>query len=149
MFNSLRSLNNKVNHIHERALSIVYQDFQSNFSTLLVKDNSFSIHQKNLQLSAIEIVKVKINISAEIMNEIFYSSKNYVYELRCGYCLSRSNIIQRILGLSTLPLLLLKYGIKYLTKSKKHAPLQFLKVKLKNGFQRVALVDFAKHMWDK
>ena len=41
------------------------------------------------------------------------------------------------------------YAIKYLTKSKKHAPLQFLKVKLKNGFQRVALVDFAKHMWDK
>ena len=57
--------------------------------------------------------------------------------------------ILRILGLSPLPILLLKYGIKYLTKSKKHAPLQFLKVKLKNGFQRVALVDFAKHMWDK
>ena len=41
-----RSLNNKVNHIHERALRIVYQDFQSSFSALLVKDNSFSIHQK-------------------------------------------------------------------------------------------------------
>ena len=57
--------------------------------------------------------------------------------------------ILRILGLSPLPILLLKYGTKYLTKLKKHAPLQFLKVKLKNGFQRVALVDFAKHMWDK
>ena len=41
-----RSLNNKVNHIHERALRIVYQDFQSSFSALLVKDNSFSIQQK-------------------------------------------------------------------------------------------------------
>ena len=44
-------------------------------------------------------------------------------------------------------ILLLKYGIKYLTKSKKHAPLQFLKVKWEIGFKKVALVDFAKHMW--
>ena len=63
-------------------------------------------------------------------------------------CLDQTSIL-RILGLSPLQILLLKYGIKYLTKSKKHAPLQFLKVKSKNGFQRVALVDFAKHMWDK
>ena len=40
-----RSLD-KVNHIHERALRIVYQDFQSSFSALLVKDNSFTIYQK-------------------------------------------------------------------------------------------------------
>ena len=57
--------------------------------------------------------------------------------------------ILRILGLSPLPILLLKYGTKYEAKSKKHAPLQFLKIKLKNGFQRVAHVDFAKHMWKK
>ena len=41
-----RSLNNKVNHIHERALRIVYQDFLSSFSALRVKDNLFTIHQK-------------------------------------------------------------------------------------------------------
>ena len=87
-----RSLNNKVNHIHERALRIVYQDFQSRFSALLVKDNSFTIHQKNLQLLAIEIFKVKMNISLEIMKEMFDFSKNYAYELRCGNCLSRSDI---------------------------------------------------------
>ena len=39
--------------------------------------------------------------------------------------------------------------MKYLTKSKKQAPLQFLKVKLKNWFHRVALVEFAKHIWGK
>ena len=44
-----RRLNNKVNHIHERALLIVYQDFQSSFSALLVRDNSFTIHQKFLK----------------------------------------------------------------------------------------------------
>ena len=87
-----RSRNNKIKHIHERALCIVYQDFQSSFSTLLVKDNSLTIHQKNLQLLATEIFKVKMDISPEIMNEIFDFSKNYAYELRCGNCLSRSNI---------------------------------------------------------
>ena len=58
-----RSLDNKVNHIHEEVLRIVYQDFQSSFSALLVKYNSFTIHQKNLQLLAIEIFKVKMNLS--------------------------------------------------------------------------------------
>ena len=85
-----RSLNNKVNHIHERALRIVYQYFQSSFSALLVKGNSFTI--KNLQLLAIEIFKVKMNISPKIMNKIFDFSKNSAYELRCGNCLSRSHI---------------------------------------------------------
>ena len=46
-------------------------------------------------------------------------------------------------------ILLLKYGIKYLTKSKKHAPLKIFKVNIKNGFQRVALADFVKYVWDK
>ena len=49
-----RSLNNKVNHIHERALRIVYQDFQSSVLPFLVKDHSLTIHQKSLQLLAIE-----------------------------------------------------------------------------------------------
>ena len=97
-----RSLNNKVSHIHERALCIVYQDFQSSFSALLVRDNSFTIHQKNLQLLAIEIFKVKMNISPEIMNEIFDFSKNYAYKLRCGNCLSRSNIHSKYFGIESI-----------------------------------------------
>ena len=64
MFHS-RILNNKVNHIHEWALRIVYQDFQSSFSDLLGKDSSFTIHQKNLQLLAIDILEVKL----KFMNE--------------------------------------------------------------------------------
>ena len=76
-------INNKVNHIRERALRVVYQDFQSSFPALLVKDNSFTIHQKNLQLLAIAIFKLKMNISSEIINENFDFSKKSAYELRC------------------------------------------------------------------
>ena len=87
-----RSLNNKVNLIHERALRVVYQDFQSSFSALLVKCNLLTIPQKNLQLLAIEIFKVKMNISLEIKNEIFDFLKNYAYESRYGNRFSRWNI---------------------------------------------------------
>ena len=83
------------------------------------------------------------------MNDIFNLSKNSAYKLRCGNCPSRSNIHSTYFGSSQLQILPLKFGIKHLTKSKKQAPVQFLKVKLKNGCHRVPLVDFAKHMWDK
>ena len=64
------------------------------------------------------------------MNEIFDFSKNSAYELMCGNCLSRSKIHSKHFGISPLQILLLKYGIKYHTKSKKQAPLQFLKPKM-------------------
>ena len=114
-----RSLNSKVNRIHEMALRISYQDFQSTFSALLVKNNSFTMHQKNLQLLAIEIFKVKINISPE-----FLERTTLMYEGVVTVCLDQTSIL-RNLGLSILRILLLKYEMKYLTKSKKHAPLQF------------------------
>ena len=62
MFHS-RHLNNKINSIHERALRIAYKDFESNFKTLLEKDNSVSIHVKNLQTLMIEMFKTKENIN--------------------------------------------------------------------------------------
>ena len=48
MFHS-RKLNNRINKIHERALRLVYKDYTSYFDDLLAKDNSFKIHQRNLQ----------------------------------------------------------------------------------------------------
>ena len=36
-----RTINNKINHLHERALRIVCSDFKSSFGVLLIKDNSF------------------------------------------------------------------------------------------------------------
>ena len=83
------------------------------------------------------------------MNKVFDFSKTALINYCVVTACRDQTSILRILGLSPLQILLLKYGIKYLTKSNKHIALQFLQVKLKNGFQRVALVDFAKHMWDK
>ena len=56
MFHS-RTLNNKINRLHEKALRIVYSDYKSSFCELLKKDKSFSIHHKNIQSLATEIYK--------------------------------------------------------------------------------------------
>ena len=87
-----RGLNNKINHIHERALRIVYNDYSSTFEDLLNKDKSVTIHQSNLQQLAVEIFKVKIRIALMIMNEIFTFVKNNTNNLRSGMHLSRVNV---------------------------------------------------------
>ena len=70
MFHS-RKLNERINHIHERALRIVYKDFNSSFQELLIKDNSSNIHHRNLQKLVTEIFKVKNGLSPELMNDVF------------------------------------------------------------------------------
>ena len=70
MFHS-RGLNNKINRIHERALRITYKDKSSTFQELLEKDNSVSIHHRNVQKLEIEIYKVIHRFSPLILCDIF------------------------------------------------------------------------------
>ena len=58
MFHS-RELNSQINKLHERALRIVNQDYVSSFTELLEKDKSMTIHNRNIQLLATELFKVK------------------------------------------------------------------------------------------
>ena len=72
MFHS-RNTKNRVNKIHERALRLVYDDSPYlSFDELLIKDKSVSIHQRNLQLLATEIFKVKNGVSTELTEDIFH-----------------------------------------------------------------------------
>ena len=56
MFHS-RALKNRINHLHERCLRIVYRDDNSSFEDLLAKDESSNFHQRNLQYLSIELFK--------------------------------------------------------------------------------------------
>ena len=76
-----RVLNNRINKIHERALRLVYQNKNLSFSELLELDNAVTIHQRNLQVLATEIFKVKNNLSPEIMKQVFDFQEPY-YNLR-------------------------------------------------------------------
>ena len=80
MFHS-RTLKNKINRLHERALSIVYSDYKSSFCELLEKDKSFSIHHKNIQNRAIKIYKFLHNLSPCIINNIFKVNQTVPYDL--------------------------------------------------------------------
>ena len=56
--NHSKSINKKINNLHERALRLIYCDHTSNFQELLQRDNSVTIHQKNIQALAITMYKV-------------------------------------------------------------------------------------------
>ena len=66
-----RTVNQKINRVHERALRIVYEDDISSFDELLKKDQSVKIHHRNIQLLAVELYKTKHDISPLIMKDIF------------------------------------------------------------------------------
>ena len=50
-----RTLNSKINRLHERALRLVYKDGNLTYQQLLEKDNSLTIHERNLQKQIITI----------------------------------------------------------------------------------------------
>ena len=77
MFHS-RGLNNKINSLNERALRITCSGRSSSFQDLLKKDNSVSIHHRNIQALATEMFKVKNHIAPEIMKELFAPKKEYL-----------------------------------------------------------------------
>ena len=81
MFHS-RRLNNKINNVHEKALSIVYSDYRSTFQELLDKDASFSVHHRNIETLAIEIYKHIHGLSPAIMEEVFKINRTLPYNLR-------------------------------------------------------------------
>ena len=76
-----RTVNNKINRLHERCLHIVHSDKTSSFEKLLEKDGSVTIHTRNLQTLATEMFKVYKNLSPAIIADLFHVRQNN-YNLR-------------------------------------------------------------------
>ena len=90
MFHS-RRLNNHINNTHERALRIVYRDRITSIKDLLKKDQSVTIHHRNLQILATEIFKTKYGLNPGIKKNTF----NFIeaaYHLRSNNRLERRNV---------------------------------------------------------
>ena len=91
MFHS-RKLNSWVNKLHERALRIVDQDYPSSFTELLNKDNSTTIHNRNIQLLANELFKVKNWLLPRFMTKIIVENAQHCYDSRKKAEFKRNNV---------------------------------------------------------
>ena len=63
-------MKNKFNRLHERALRIVHNDYESSFEQLLIKDNSICLHHQNIHRLMIEIYKIFNNMT-DVYNDLF------------------------------------------------------------------------------
>ena len=86
-----RTLDNKINKLHERALRLVYKNNTSSFEELLAMDNSYTVHHRNVQKLAIEMYKVQIDLSRGFMRFIFPALANH-YNLRSESAFKTNNI---------------------------------------------------------
>ena len=71
-----RKSNNLINRIHERALRIAYNDYTSNFESLLREDDSVTIHHRNIQSLSLEIYKTMHEFNPVFMKNIFSQGKH-------------------------------------------------------------------------
>ena len=68
---SEKTSDNCIKHLTEPALMMVYNDIVSIFEKLLEKDNSVTIHVRNLIMLAIELYKLKENLAVPVIHKIF------------------------------------------------------------------------------
>ena len=67
----LRQENNRINYLHETALKIMYNNYESTFEHPLELDIFVFIPHRNIRLLSIESNKVKHNLSNQVMSELF------------------------------------------------------------------------------
>ena len=95
-----RTLNNKINRLHERALRLVHKNYNGTFQDLLNLENGFSVHEKNLQKLATEMFKVKNKLSPILVQDLFKEHR-MLYNLRNEKLWESDNIKTDIYGLET------------------------------------------------
>ena len=147
MFHS-RKLNERINHIHERALRIVYKDFNSSFQELLTEDNSLNIHHRNLQKLVTEIFKVKNGLSPELMNDVFEFIEK-PYSLRTTSHFRSRKIHTTKYGIEKPSSLGCKLWNLIPNEYETIESLGDFKWKVKLRSQRTVLAGYTKHMFTK
>ena len=111
-----RSLNNKIDRLHERSFRIVYRDKTSDLSELLEKDSSVSVHYQNIQQLAIEMINVSKCLCPEIVKGLFQFRYDVPYNLRQKSQFHIPPARTGFSGTRVLNILALKFGNLYQMK---------------------------------
>ena len=99
---STKDANNKIETLHKRALQIIHSDYDSalNYEDLLLRDDSVTIHQRNLQFLMTEIFKTIHGLNPSFMKEFFIMEET-CYNLRCQYRMKVPRVTSTKYGLET------------------------------------------------
>ena len=95
-----RGVNNNINHLYECSLCKVYKESNNSIKDLLIKNNSFPVRHRNIQLFAIELFKFKENLSNKIMSDIL-QTRTLRYNLRSQSDFAKSFINTSSFGLNS------------------------------------------------
>ena len=88
-----RKLNVRINSLDERALLVVFREFDSSFEELLRRESSTTLHQQNLQNVMTEIFKFKTLIARGLMkgvSEVADVPYNLRNKPKCNGTISRT-----------------------------------------------------------
>ena len=132
-----RIMKNKINHLHEKCLCIVYSDKTSSFEKLLEIDRSVPTHIRNLQIFATEFFKESKYLAPTIFRE-FSSKRSVQYNLRHASEFSVPNVKSTFHGTESLSYLV--------PKIRDLVPKELKELSsLKSGSLKVALVGYVKN----
>ena len=73
--------------MHERCLHVTYNDGLPSLEELLERDNSVSVHNRNIQCLAIELYELLNGICSDIIKDVLplSTSSNYDIRSRCTF----------------------------------------------------------------
>ena len=85
-------MNHKINRVHKKALSILYDDEDSSFEQLLYRDQAYTVHEKNIQILLTEMFKSKNKLEPNLLQDIFEVSDYRGPTLRNSKYFKRTNV---------------------------------------------------------
>ena len=136
-----RKQNHRISRIHERTLRVVYKDHSSSFDELLEQDNSCKIHDRNLQKVVAEILKSKMNLTPELMKEVF-EIVDCLHARRNELKLKSRKICPVSYGIGTPCFAGAKFSNSFPSDLKECKSLEFFKSKIKNWIPETVLANF-------